>query len=287
MSMLLAAMLWSSITARGIINPIVVAAPAGGDSALYFVLRNSSREEDRLLRVTCSCAGRIELMSARGGDPGLDTRSVAMPAGRLVELRPGGRHMVLGRLRRPLAAGGTVAMTFHYADGSETRDVRIVADAGEGWAAGLIGRGPRRLAALEGLAGWCWQSVNAGGRPTGTRCFSPAYGLFMQERQEATRADGALFLNYILYAHDVMGRTTGFRDNGPEGAQRAGRVVADEAGLLFEDYSVDAAGGISTRTSWRRDGPDAWLVRSEKRFQRGWREIWRIRMVRAGPSPPL
>ncbi len=111
--------------------------------------------------------------------------------------------------------------------------------------------------------------------------------MFMQERQEATGANGAPFLNHILYSHDVMGRTTSFRDSGPAGARRAGRVVADEAGLLFEDYPANAAGGISTRTSWRRDGPDAWLVRSERRFQRGWRETWRVRMVRAGRSPPL
>jgi len=285
MSMLLAMML-SSITARGIINPIVVAAPAGGSTGLYFVLRNSSRDENRLLRVTCACAARIELLTARGADLDLSAEPVVMPPERLVELRPGAaRQLRLLRLTRPLVAGQTMSMTFHYADGSETRDVAIVAEPFAGWAAGTS-TGARHLALLEALAGSCWRSVATGGRPVVTRCFSPAYGMFMQERQGA-QAGGAPFVNHVMYSRDVMGMTTSFRDNAPAGAQHAGRVVADGDGLLFEDYPVDAAGRVTTRTSWRPDGPDAWLVRGEMRFPRGWRESWRIRLVRAGPSPPL
>src|SRR5690349_2650416 len=105
MSMLIA-MLLSSITARGIINPIVVAAPAGEDSALYFVVRNSSRDEDRLLGVTCACAERVEIhnMITREGSRHMDVEpALDMPPARLVEIRPGGsRHLMLIRLTRPL-----------------------------------------------------------------------------------------------------------------------------------------------------------------------------------------
>lgn len=178
MSMLIAMML-SSITARGVINPIVLAAPAGSSSALFLVLRNSSEAEDRLVRVTCDCAERIEILAARGGDLALEGESVTLPPARLVELRPGGsRQLRLLRLRRPLVAGETVAMTFHYAQGSETRDVAVVAEAEAGWAAGLArGNTPHRLTALEPLAGWCWRATIPFGWPDGTHCFSPAYGM--------------------------------------------------------------------------------------------------------------
>ncbi len=290
MSMLLAAMLWSSITARGIISPVVVAAPAGGDSALYFVLRNSAREEDRLLRVTCSCADRVELLRARGGDLGLDTQSVTMPPARLVELRPGGRHMFLVRLRRPLVAGGTVAMTFHYARGSETRDVRIVADARAGWAAGLSAMGPRRLAPLEGLAGWCWRGAFPDGLRTETRCFSPAYGMFMQDWHIVEGGTGPT-ITWTMYTHDVMGRSTHYDYRGPDGARRYGRIEPTGAGIIFADYlqrtEAGERRGLLVRTRWQRDGADAWLVVAEAQRSAGWRELWRLRMVRAGEAQPF
>lgn len=286
MSMLVALML-SSITARGVINPIVLAAPSGSSSALFLVLRNSSQNEDRLVRVTCTCAERIEILAARRGDLALEGESVTLPPQRLVELRPGGsRQLRLLRLRRTLVAGETVAMTFHYAQGSETRDVAVVADAEAVWAAGRAREGRvHRLAALEPLAGSCWRGASPDGRKTETRCFSATYNMFMQDRATVEEG-GTTRVRYTMYFHDVMGRTITFRDDGRDGQERAGRVVPDDAGLLFEDYPVNAAGRATTRTSWRRDGPDAWLVRGEMRFPTGWRESWRLRPVRAGPAPP-
>lgn len=289
MSMLIALML-SSITARGVINPIVVAAPAGGNASLYFVLRNSSREEDRLLRVTCRCADRIELLRARGGDPGLDTQSVAMPPTRLVEMRPGGRHMFLVRLRRSLVAGETAEMVFHYARGSETRAVKIVAEAQSGWAESVAAMGPRRLAPLEGLAGWCWRGTFPGGRRTDTRCLSPAYGMFMQG-WHIVEGGSAPTIAWTMYTHDVMGRTTRYDYRGPDGERRYGRVVPAVAGVTFEDYPQQTETGerrdMLVRTRWRRDGADAWLVVAEGQRSAEWRELWRLRMVRAGEAQPF
>ena len=289
MSMLLA-MLLSSITARGIINPIVVAAPAGEDSALYFVLRNSAGGEDRLLGVTCACAERIEIhnMVTRGGRRHMDVEpAVVMPPSRLVEIRPGGdRHLMLIRLTRPLVAGETVRMAFLYANGTETRDVRVVADSREGWTAGLAGHGPARLAPMEPLAGWCWRGTFPDRGRTETRCFSPAYGSFMQDRL-VVEGGPAPHTLYTHYSHDVMGRTTSFRFSGPDGAHRGGRLVPAATGLTFEDYPPDPNRQVSTRTTWTRDGPDAWIVRGEDRRNWGWRELWRLRMVRAGEAPPL
>ena len=296
MTMLIAMLLYTSITSRGVINPIVVAAPEGANSALYFTLRNSSQNEDRLLRVTCDCAQRIEIRTRDTRDLGADDGGrhtdvapfLAMPPTRLVELRPGAsRHLLLVRLRRPLVAGQTVAMTFHYARGSDTRNVRIVADAQAGWAAGEPEFGPRRLAALNDLAGWCWRGNLPNGRRTDTRCFTPAYGIFMQDSY-SVEAGADSRTGYTMYFHDIMGMTTTFRDYGQDGARRVGRVVPTSAGVTFEDYPPQSTGRweIHARTHWRRDGTDAWLVIAEARRNAEWRELWRLRMFRLGRSPP-
>ena len=283
------AMLLSTITPRGVINPIVVAAPRGEDSALYFVLRNSASNEDRLLGVTCACAERVEIhaMVTRDGRRHMDREpAVIMPPTRLVEIRPGGsRHLMLIRLTRPLVAGETVPMAFLSADRSQTVNVRVVADSREGWAVGLVGHGPRRLAPLDGLAGSCWRGTFPDGRAE-TRCFSAAYGNFMQERH-VVEGGPAPATTYWMYSHDVMGRTTRYEFREPDGTRRVGRLVPAADGLTFEDYAPDPNRQSVSRTAWTRDGADAWLVRGEVRDPSGWRESWRLRMVRAGEAPPL
>lgn len=288
MMLLSVMLLWTSITPRGVINPIVVAAPAGANSALYFVLRNSSQNEDRLVRVTCDCAERVETQTARRGDLFLGGESVPMPPARLVELRPGAsRHLLLLRLRRPLVAGETLEMTFHYTRGSDVRRVRVVAEPQSGWEATWSEGEPRRLAAMNGLAGWCWRGTFPGGRRTDTRCFSPAYGSFMQDLH---RVEGvaAPWVAHTIYSHDVMGRTTSYGTYAPDGTRRGGRIVPTADGVIFEEYPQQptARWESHARTHWRRDGADAVLVTAEARRSAGWRVLWRLRMTRAGPSPP-
>ncbi|HYD14452.1 MAG TPA: copper chaperone PCu(A)C [Allosphingosinicella sp.] len=285
MSLLLAMML-TSITARGPINPIVVAAPAGANAALYFTLRNSSHQEDRLVRVTCDCAERIELLAAGDGGLHLEGESLFMPPERLLELRPGAsRHLMLLRLRRRLVAGETVEMVFHYAQGSEEETVLVVADSQAGWTTGMAAIRPR-IMALAGLAGWCWRGTFPGGRRTDMRCFSPAYGMFMQDRY-LIEGGAAPVSGYTSYLHDIMARSTGYRYRAPDGGQRYGRLVPMGTGVQFLDYADPPTAEPDRRTSWTPDGTDAWLVTGEVRRSSGWRESWRLRMVRAGPSPPF
>lgn len=287
MSLAMAMLLWSSITARGVIDPMAVAGPAGADSRLYFVLRNSVGREDWLRGVTCTCAARVEIADEGGSRPG--AWPIAMPPTRLVELRPGGsRHLVLRGLTRPLVAGQTVTMTFRYADGSDEREVRIVADADAGWRASGPGRGARMPPAMQALAGWCWRGAHADGRRTDTRCFSPAYGWFIQDRH-TVETEGVPTTEYRLYARDVMARATRFESTDPDGVIRFGSVVPDEAGVSFVQYGPDRAGMLAgtERVRWRPDGADAWQVIAETRRPDGWRELERLRMVRAGRAPAL
>lgn len=294
MSFLAALMMLSSIRAVAVIHPIVAAAPAGADAALYLVIRNSGGSEDRLVGVRCDCAGRIEIHNMAGAGAGrrMDVEaSLAMPPSRLVEVAPGGsRHLMLIGLTRPLVAGRSVSMTFLFSRGGhDTRDVAVVADTRAAWASALAQSGPRpgRLAAMAFVAGACWRGTFPDGRRTDTHCFSPIYeGDFLQDYHFVAGAPTP-YSGYSLYHYDVMGRSITFQYRASDGSVSVGVARPTADGLSFPGQIHRSPDGRETtiRSAWTRDGADAYLVRAEARAGAGWRELWRMRMVRVGPTP--
>lgn len=292
MSLVAALMMWSSVRAVAIINPIAGAAPAGADAALYLVIRNSGGTEDRLVGITCDCAERVEIhnmVEGAGGRRMAVEPWLAMPPARLVEVQPGGsRHLMLIGLRGPLVAGQRVSMTFRFASGGhDTRDVAVVEDTRAGWSAALAEPRPSRLAALAFFAGSCWRGTFPDGRRTDTHCFSPIYaGGYLQDRHVVEGAPGP-YSGHTLYHYDVMGRSIIFHYRASDGSASAGVAVPTAGGLSFpaETHRAPDGATMTIRSAWTRDGPDAYLVRAEARQGRGWRELWRMRMVRVGPTP--
>lgn len=293
MSLVAALMMLSSTTAIGIIDPIVRAAPAGEDVALYLVVRNSGGTGDRLVGVTCDCAERIEIHNMVGTGAGrrMDVEpSLALPPSRLVEIPPGGsRHLMLIGLRRPLVAGQTVSMTFRFANGGhDTRDVPVVEDMRAAWSAALAQPRPPQLEAMAFLAGSCWRGAFPDGRKTDTHCFSPIYeGNCLQDHHVVEGAPTP-YSGYSLYHYDVMGRSITYQYRASDGSVSGGVARPTRDGLSFPAETHRAADGRQTtiRSAWTRDGADAYLVRAEARDGAGWRELWRMRMVRTGPTPP-
>jgi copper(I)-binding protein len=292
MSVFAALMMLSSIRAEAVIGPMVGGGPAGGDVALYLVIRNSGGTEDRLVGISCDCAERIEIrnMAGNGAERRMEVEpSLAMPPARLVEVAPGGaRRLMLIRLTRPLVAGRTVSMTFRFASGGDdTRDVAVVEDVRAAWSAALARGRPRRLEAMAFFAGACWRGTFADGRRTDTHCFSPIYeGSFLQDHHFVEGA-AAPYSGYSLYHYDVMGRSITYQYRASDGSVSGGVARPTRDGLSFPAETHRTADGRETtiRSMWTRDGPDAYLVRAEARAGAGWRELWRMRMVRVGPSP--
>ncbi|HVQ08423.1 MAG TPA: copper chaperone PCu(A)C [Allosphingosinicella sp.] len=293
MSFLAVLMMLSSIRAVAVIDPVVAAAPAGADAALYLVIRNSSGTEDRLVGVSCDCAERIEIhnMVGEGAGGRMDVEpSLAMPPSRLVEVAPGGsRHLMLIGLRRPLVAGQTVSLTFRFASGGhDTRAVPVVEDTRAAWASALAQPRPQRLAAMAFFAGSCWRGTFPDSRRTDTHCFSPIYeGNFLQDRHVVEGAP-APYSGTSLYHYDVMGRSITYQYRASDGSASGGVARPTPDGLSFPAETHRSADGRETviRSAWIRDGADAYLVRAEARAGAGWRELWRMRMVRTGPTPP-
>jgi len=100
-------------------------ASVQGQKATGAFMRLTAKEGARLVRVESPAAGVAEVHEMKmEGDimrmravPGLD-----LPAGKTVELKPGGYHVMLLDLKAPLAKGSSVPVTlvFQDAKGAET-----------------------------------------------------------------------------------------------------------------------------------------------------------------------
>jgi hypothetical protein len=101
-------------------------ASVQGQKATGAFMRRTAKDGARLVRVESPAAGVAEVHEMKmEGDvmkmravPGLD-----LPAGKTVELKPGGYHVMLLDLKAPLAKGSSVPVTlvFQDAKGAETQ----------------------------------------------------------------------------------------------------------------------------------------------------------------------
>jgi copper(I)-binding protein len=93
-----------------------VGQSAGGG---FFTVTNAAPSEDRLTGGSSPIATRVEIhsMSMDGGVMRMRpvVGGLAVPAGKTVELKPGGLHVMLTGLKRPLKRGERVPVTLHFA----------------------------------------------------------------------------------------------------------------------------------------------------------------------------
>jgi copper(I)-binding protein len=96
------------------------AKAADNDQRLSFgfvTIRNRGHEAERLLGATSAGAAAVELRepdaSAAGGARAV-TEGFVIPAGDVVALEPGGRHLLLRDLQVPLALGDEIRVTLRF-----------------------------------------------------------------------------------------------------------------------------------------------------------------------------
>jgi copper(I)-binding protein len=89
--------------------------PAGGG---FLTIANKGQAADRLTAVTSPSAGVVEIhtmdvvndvMTMRPVEGGLE-----IPAGAMVELRPGGQHLMFMSVKEPFKEGDTVPVTLEF-----------------------------------------------------------------------------------------------------------------------------------------------------------------------------
>lgn len=90
-------------------------------SAAYFRLANGTTSPDTLLAVETAAASALELHETIEREPGVrgmrPVGPIPVASGEVVVLAPGGLHVMLIRLTRPLAEGDTLALRLRFASG--------------------------------------------------------------------------------------------------------------------------------------------------------------------------
>jgi copper(I)-binding protein len=100
-------------------------------SAAYMTIHNGGSQADRLVSVSTPLAGRVEIHRSIRGDDGtmrmeLQSGGLPLPAGQLTTLEPGGLHIMLFDLSRPLADGDELPLTLEFERAGRVNVVAMV-----------------------------------------------------------------------------------------------------------------------------------------------------------------
>ena len=102
-------------------RPTVAGQPAGG---AYLTLQNTGKAPDKLLGGSTPAAAHVELHRMTMEGDVMKMREIAaleIPAGQIVELRPGELHLMLTGLKAPLKAGTSVPLTLRFEKAGELK----------------------------------------------------------------------------------------------------------------------------------------------------------------------
>ena len=96
--------------------------PGQPNSAVFMQLHNDGGEDRALVAAASAASDVVELHTHRMQDGMMQMRKIEridLPAGETVTLKPGGLHVMLIGLKRPLQPGEDVAVTLTLDDGTE------------------------------------------------------------------------------------------------------------------------------------------------------------------------
>ena len=106
-------------------------------TAAYMTLKNEGAGDDRLVSVSAEAPAMAMLHSSESSDAVARMRpldsGLAVPAGAMIELKPGGTHVMVTGLRAPLNVGDTLKLTMRFEkSGERPVDVRVTPAFGPG-----------------------------------------------------------------------------------------------------------------------------------------------------------
>jgi copper(I)-binding protein len=104
---------------RVLVTGAWVRASVAGQNATGAFMNLTAREPMQLVGASSPAAGVAEVHEMKMDGSVMRMRavpSIELPAGRAVELKPGGYHLMLMDLKKPLAAGDMVPVTLAFRD---------------------------------------------------------------------------------------------------------------------------------------------------------------------------
>jgi copper(I)-binding protein len=93
-------------------------APVGPEAVAYLTIQNLGREPDTLVSIESPFAGRISLHDSRttGGQVRMEpVERLDLPPGLVIEMAPGGLHLMLTELLMGLPAGKQLSLRLRFA----------------------------------------------------------------------------------------------------------------------------------------------------------------------------
>jgi len=112
---------WAQVSAE---RPWTRATPPGAKVGAGFVTLKNAGAADRVVGAATPVAGRVEMhVTLREGEVMRmrEVQAIDVPAGGSFELKPGGAHLMLVDLKRPLKKGETVPLTLRLEKGGELK----------------------------------------------------------------------------------------------------------------------------------------------------------------------
>jgi periplasmic copper chaperone A len=112
---------WAQVSVE---QPWTRATPPGAKVGAGFMRLRNAGAADRVVGASSPVAGRVEMhVTRREGDvmKMREVKSFEVPAGGSFELKPGGAHLMLVDLRRPLTKGEKVPLTLKLGKGGELK----------------------------------------------------------------------------------------------------------------------------------------------------------------------
>lgn len=115
----------ATTTGVAVTDPWVVVPPTPDTTAAFGTLHNNGSTEVRLVGVDTDVAAMVQVHETitEGNVAHMQevAGGLAIPAGGTVQLKPGGYHVMLMQLTRPVAEGDSVDLTFRFSDGSTVK----------------------------------------------------------------------------------------------------------------------------------------------------------------------
>ncbi len=99
-------------------TPVIRPAGAGQNSAAYLTVVNPTAQDDRLLSVSGDIAAAIEIHETTNDNGVMRMHphgdGFPLPAGSILDLKPGGKHVMLMNLTEPLVSGQQITLTLTF-----------------------------------------------------------------------------------------------------------------------------------------------------------------------------
>lgn len=121
-------------------------APVGGG---FFTVQNTGKTDDRLIGAASDVAGHMEVHEMSMDGNVMKMRQLKdglpIPAGKTVELKPGGYHVMFMDLKKPLKEGDTVNVTLTFEKAGKVEVPLVVGAPNAGAGGGMGGMGGMKM----------------------------------------------------------------------------------------------------------------------------------------------